>query len=160
MIINSIAMIICVAIASTIAASGTVATIVFFSPAVSHQSKDRVQFKRILSLLVLSIGITAMVIVVTALTPVYIAISEMHDNAEVISGEIESVKYDKDLGMVLTVNGQDLPFELKGESKEIGLYDDIHPYTYITPTAGGVLEYTVVNYNGQEHVRASGYTQK
>lgn len=160
MIISNGAMLTAVFLVAAIAATGMTMTIVYFSADMSDQSKDRVQFKRTLSLFALSIGIAAMIIVVTALTPVYIAVSEMHDDTEVISGEIESVKYDKDLGMILKVNGQDLPFEFNGETKEIGLYDDIQPYTHITPETGGILEYTVVNYDGEEYVRASGYTEK
>lgn len=160
MIVSDFAMLAAVFLVAAVAATGMTMTIVYFSADMSHQSKDRVQFKRTLSLFTLSIAIAAMIIVVTALTPVYIAISEMHDDAEVISGEIESVKYDKDLDIVLTVNGQDLPFEFINGTKEIGLYDDIQPYTHITPETGGILEYTVVNYDGEEHVRASGYTQK
>lgn len=160
MIVSDFAMLAAVFLVAAVAATGMTMTIVYFSADMSHQSKDRVQFKRTLSLFTLSIAIAAMIIVVTALTPVYIAISEMHDDAEVISGEIESVKYDKDLDIVLTVNGQDLPFEFINGTKEIGLYDDIQPYTHITPETGGMLEYTVVNYDGEEHVRASGYTQK
>lgn len=160
MIVSDLAMLAAVFLVAAVAATGLTMTIVYFSADMSHQSKDRVQFKRTLSLFALSIGIAAMIIVVTTLTPVYIAISEMHDDAEVISGEIESVKYDKDLDIVLTVNGQDLPFEFINGTKEIGLYDDIQPYTHITPEVGGILDYTVVNYDGEKYVRASGYTKK
>lgn len=160
MIISDGAMMAAVFLVSAVAATGLTMTIVYFSADMSHQSKDRVQFKRILSLFALSIGISAMFCLLITVTPVTIAVSEMHDDAEVISGEIESVKYDKDLGTILTVNGQDLPFEFINGTKEIGLYDDIQPYTHITPEAGGILEYTVVNYEGEEYVRASGYTQK
>lgn len=160
MVISDGLMFMCTAIAAIVTIYGVASTIVLFIVDMSCYSEEEVLFTRILSLFALSIGITAMIIIMTTLTPAYAAIAEMHDEAEVMTGEIESVKYDKDLGMTLTVNGQDLPFEFTNGTKEIGLYDDIQPYTHITPETGGILEYTVVNYDGEEYVRASGYTEK
>lgn len=157
MIVSETTMLLIAMVGATYLALGITTTAYAFSADHSECSKEKIQKKRIGALFLLASGITATIIMFSAIVPEHMAISDMHNEAETETGVVEKIQYDERIGVILTVNGQELDLELD-QNNQIGLYGDaFDPYAYVTPEIDATLEYTTVNYDGSDYVRISGY---
>lgn len=93
-------------------------------------------------------------------TSVSEAVDNIHRDTEIIEGEIESISFDPDKGLALTVDADILHITPHDDAK-IPLKDNSrHTYASIEPKIGDTLGYKEYTFRGEDYTYAVSYTKK
>lgn len=114
----------------------------------------------VIATMLMVVAAIAGIIVEKNTTSVSEAVDNIHRDAEIIEGEIESISFDPNTGITLTVDGDTVHITPHDDAK-VPLKDNSrHTYGSIEPKIGDTLGYKEYTFRGEDYTYAVSYTKK
>ena len=114
----------------------------------------------VIAIMLIVVAVTAGIIYNKTVTTVSEVVDNMHQDAEIIEGVIESISFDPNTGLTLTVDGDTIHITPHDDAK-VPLKDNSrHTYASIEPKIGDTLGYKDYTFRGEDYTYAVSYTKK